>query len=162
MRYRQCSNTNGERLPDALVACAKMGVLVIVNADDLGYSQQRNAGILRCSRAGDGIVTACSLMANGASADEAVQLFKGANTGVSLGLHVNLTEGRPLSEPERVKSLLDGGLFLGKMGFREALAAGSVSLNEVRMKMMRWPNGRHDHCSIMRWPNGCYDHCTVE
>lgn len=108
-----------------------MGVLLVINADDLGYSRQRTAGIFRCSRACGGVVTAASLLANGVSAEAAIDQFKQFPADVALGLHVNVTEGKPISPPDRVHSLLRDGLFLGKMGFREALAAGNVNLDEV-------------------------------
>ena len=48
------------------------------------------------------------------------------------GLHLNLTEGRPVSPAGDVASLLGAdGLLRGKTGFREALRRGDVSLDQV-------------------------------
>ena len=45
---------------------------------------------------------------------------------------MNLTEGKPISKPQEVQSLLtEDGYFLGKHGFREALQSGTVQLEEV-------------------------------
>lgn len=53
---------------------------------------------------------------------------------IPTGLHANLSEGRPVG-PARLgdSSLLSPeGFFLGKMGFREAVATGGVALPQVR------------------------------
>uniref|UniRef100_A0A1I8G0T2 Carbohydrate deacetylase n=1 Tax=Macrostomum lignano TaxID=282301 RepID=A0A1I8G0T2_9PLAT len=49
------------------------------------------------------------------------------------GLHLNLTEGRPVCPPGQVPSLVnpDTGRFLGKLGFRAALSAGQVSRSDI-------------------------------
>lgn len=54
---------------------------------------------------------------------------------IPTGLHANLSEGRPVGPARQgASSLLSPeGFFLGKMGFREAVAAGTVSLPQVRM-----------------------------
>jgi predicted glycoside hydrolase/deacetylase ChbG (UPF0249 family) len=104
-----------------------------VVADDLGYSSSRDAGILRCFHAGG--VTSASLLVNGASAREAVALAKAAN--LPIGLHLNLTEGVPISCVASISSLVDarGGRFLGKMGLRAAIAAGAVAAAEVDLEI---------------------------
>lgn len=55
---------------------------------------------------------------------------------IPTGLHANLSEGRPVGPARHgASSLLSPeGFFLGKMGFREAVAAGDVALPQVR----RW------------------------
>lgn len=104
-----------------------------VVADDFGYSASRDAGILRCFHAGG--VTSASLLVNGASAHEAVALAKAAN--LPIGLHLNLTEGVPISRVASITSLVDarGGRFLGKMGLRAAISAGTVAAAEVDLEM---------------------------
>ncbi len=67
--------------------------LLIVNADDLGLSPGVNAGIMEAHRGG--IVTSASLMANLPGAAPAVALAR-ENPGLGIGLHLNLTAGRPL------------------------------------------------------------------
>jgi hypothetical protein len=48
------------------------------------------------------------------------------------GLHLNLTEGRPLSRPEDISSFLTSeGNFLGREGFQQAVADGHIALEEV-------------------------------
>jgi len=108
---------------------------VVVTADDAGYAAVRDQGIFVCARAG--LVSAVSLLVSGASAREAARAAA-ALPHVSLGCHVNLTEGAPSSPPDAVRSLLDPsgtGFMRGKEGFRAALAAGAVSLAHVRAEV---------------------------
>ena len=107
---------------------------VVITADDLGYASCRDAGIFDCVRSGT--VGAVSLLVTGASAVSAVRAAQ-AIPSLSLGLHLNLTEGAPAAPIASVGSLLvpSTGSMHGKEGFRLALAAGTVSLAEVRAEV---------------------------
>ena len=65
---------------------------LVVNADDFGYCDQRNRGIVESFL--NGVVSSASLLPNADKALEAVQLSE--EYGIPLGLHLNLTEGRPI------------------------------------------------------------------
>jgi chitin disaccharide deacetylase len=84
---------------------------LIVNADDLGWTEGVNRGILEAFR--KGIVTSASLLANGEGFAHGVELALAAqNLGV--GVHLNLSDGLPVAKRETVKSLLDeDGRFVG-------------------------------------------------
>ena len=56
---------------------------LIINADDYGYSSERDAGILDCYH--DKSITSVSLMVNGCSAEEAVK--KAQSVGLPMGLY---------------------------------------------------------------------------
>jgi chitin disaccharide deacetylase len=62
---------------------------LIVNADDFGQSRGINRGIIRAYE--HGIVTSASLMVRWPAAAEAAALAR-ANSGLSLGLHIDLGE----------------------------------------------------------------------
>lgn len=67
---------------------------LIVNADDFGRDIQTNDAIIGLARSG--YITSSSLMANGPAAEEAVgNLHK--CPGLSVGVHLNLTEFHPLT-----------------------------------------------------------------
>eukprot|EP00051_Salpingoeca_urceolata_P002493 m.50698 g.50698 ORF g.50698 m.50698 type:complete len:326 (+) comp12170_c0_seq4:254-1231(+) len=70
---------------------------LIVSADDLGYCAQRTDGILRAIQ--QGVATSSTLLVTGADAPRAARLVSGFTRPdgirISLGLHLNLTEGRP-------------------------------------------------------------------
>ena len=73
----------------------KKRIDLIVTADDMGICKERNEGIVKAMR--EGVVTQTSVIANGLAAEEGVALLKkyGLVHG-RLGLHLNLTEGRPM------------------------------------------------------------------
>ena len=119
-----------------------------VTADDLGYSSARDAGILACAARRGGLVTRASVLVTGASAAAACAAARAA--GLPLGLHLNLTEGAPAASPlAAVASLLDSGggggggaggggggaRMRGKLGLREACAAGAVVAAHVEAEV---------------------------
>jgi predicted glycoside hydrolase/deacetylase ChbG (UPF0249 family) len=77
---------------------------VIVNADDLGMSRAVNEAIFESMDAG--FVTSATVLANGEEVDAAVRDAAGFPR-CSFGVHLNITEGPPLSSPDRLRPLLD-------------------------------------------------------
>ncbi|XP_005567931.1 carbohydrate deacetylase isoform X1 [Macaca fascicularis] len=110
-------------------------VRLVVTADDFGYCPRRDEGIVEAFLAG--AVTSVSLLVNGAATESAAELAR--RHSIPTGLHANLSEGRPVGPARRGASSLLGpeGFFLGKMGFREAVAAGDVDLPQVRSRSCR-------------------------
>jgi predicted glycoside hydrolase/deacetylase ChbG (UPF0249 family) len=85
---------------------------LIVNADDLGADGGRNAGILEAVEAG--AAKSVSLLANGpATAQAMADIRSGKYAGVSIGLHLNLSEGKPVCPDLRLLTGNDG-CFPGK------------------------------------------------
>ncbi len=78
---------------------------LIVNADDFGRSPGINRGILDAHL--NGIVTSTTVMINYPDAAPGLEqaLLKAPDLGI--GLHLNLTSGRPVSAPGSVASLVD-------------------------------------------------------
>jgi len=74
---------------------------LIVNADDFGFTQDVNRGILDAHR--HGILTATTLMANGAAFDDAVRLAL-ETPSLDVGAHLTLVGGA--GQPESVPALL--------------------------------------------------------
>jgi len=84
---------------------------LIVNADDLGWTEGVNRGILEAFQ--HGIVTSTSLLANGAAFAGGLKAAK-SSPGLGVGVHLNLSDGPPVADPEAVMSLLnDAGEFAG-------------------------------------------------
>jgi len=99
---------------------------LIVNADDLGWTEGVNHGIAEAFR--NGIVTSTSLLANGAAFAGGVEIARGA-PGLGVGVHLNLSDGAPLAERETVTSLLnDNGEFAG--------GAESLLLRRARRELL--------------------------
>lgn len=85
---------------------------LIVNADDLGADEARNAGIFEAIR--EGSVTSVSILANGPALEGALQEVRSLpQKKVSWGIHLNLSEGTPLSARLSLLTGKDGSL-LGK------------------------------------------------
>ncbi|CAF0743129.1 unnamed protein product [Didymodactylos carnosus] len=102
---------------------------LIINADDFGYCPKRNAAIIDLFRAGR--ITSTSLLVNGLFAHEACQL---SNTyRIPMGLHLNLTEGKPVTiDLSLVHTLVnDKNLFHGKLGLRNALEKGHINIKHI-------------------------------
>ena len=76
---------------------------LIVNADDLGLTVGVNRAIVE-SHSG-GIVSSATLMANGAAFADAVTAARSA-PNLSVGCHVVLVDGTPVSPPDAVDTLL--------------------------------------------------------
>jgi len=106
---------------------------LIVNADDLAWAEGVNRGIAEGHR--NGIVTSATILANGAAFASAVELAK-ATPSLGVGVHLNLSDGRPVSSPETVPSIVNArGEFVGGP---EALllrvARRNLRLNEVELE----------------------------
>ncbi|OAT79410.1 carbohydrate deacetylase [Desulfotomaculum copahuensis] len=101
-------------------------MLLIINADDLGYTPGVNRGIVRALQAG--VVTSTSLMLNQAGTDDALTLLRRGLVPAA-GVHLCLTVGRPLSPPESVPSLVDES---GRFKSRQALGQETPALDDVR------------------------------
>lgn len=110
-----------------------MTIRVIVNSDDLGISPLVNEEILNLLS--EGQITSVTAIANAPSIDEVIgRLPKSPN--YSVGVHLNLTEFYPLTQPSQIgplaECLNDKGCFAGE----ERLRAVSVtsSLREAFFK----------------------------
>src|SRR5690242_9691793 len=78
---------------------ARMDKRLVVNADDLGFSVGVTDGILRSHR--EGILTSATLMATMPDRERAVDL-SGQLPGLGVGVHLCLTQGKPLTKCTRI------------------------------------------------------------
>jgi chitin disaccharide deacetylase len=103
---------------------------LIVNADDLGWTEGVNRGIAEAHR--NGIVTSASLLANGAAFASGVEIAR-TTPALGVGVHLNLSDGQPVADRELVTTLLnDRGDFEGRPeSLLVKLARRSVLLEEV-------------------------------
>ena len=76
---------------------------LIVNADDLGWTEGVNRGIVEAHR--KGLVTSTSLLANGRAFAAALRISRG-NPALGIGVHLNLSDGPPSAPANEVKGLL--------------------------------------------------------
>jgi hopanoid biosynthesis associated protein HpnK len=103
---------------------------LIVNADDLGWTAGVNRGIAEAHR--NGIVTSASLLANGDAFDDGVNVAR-ALPALGVGVHLNLSDGAPLSGAKSVPTLVDekGKLSSGPEQLLLKLAGRKLKLAEV-------------------------------
>ena len=103
---------------------------LIVNADDLGWTDGVNRGIVEAFH--HGIVTSTSLLANGAAFAGGVEAARSA-PGLGVGVHLNLSDGPPVADRETVTSLLnnDGEFVGGPENLLLRRARRGLSLAEV-------------------------------
>jgi len=84
---------------------------LIINADDFGYNDAITQGIIKGYR--EGLVTTTSAMVNIPGAVERIACAHAANPTLPIGLHLNLTAGRPVLPATRVPHLVrPDGIFL--------------------------------------------------
>jgi predicted glycoside hydrolase/deacetylase ChbG (UPF0249 family) len=92
---------------------------LIVNADDLAADEARNAGIFEAIE--QGRVTSVSLLPNGPALEDALHRIRSlGRRRVSVGVHINLSEGRPVSPDLRLLTGPDT-FFLGKTSAQNLL-----------------------------------------
>lgn len=77
---------------------------LVITADDFGLDEVIDRGIREaCEK---GAVTHVSLVANGSSTQDAIRFLRN-HPEISVGIHLNLTDGMPLSDPKSLRPLLD-------------------------------------------------------
>jgi predicted glycoside hydrolase/deacetylase ChbG (UPF0249 family) len=79
-------------------------IRLVVNADDFGMTAEISRGIVRAHR--DGIVTSTSLLGNCTDLHATRALLAEAPE-LGVGVHLALIGGRPVSDPQSVRSLTD-------------------------------------------------------
>ncbi len=101
-------------------------IRLIVNADDLGAGHRTDRGIFEAYS--KGIVTCASVLPNGPSFTDALR--EADRLGLPLGVHLNLSEGRPLTGA--IAGLTDAaGGFPGKYETRKRLMTAAVRSEEI-------------------------------
>ena len=103
---------------------------LIVNADDLGWTVGVNLGIAEVHR--NGLVTSASLLANGAAFADGVATARSL-PDLGVGVHLNLSDGLPVAEAAKVRSLLNenGEFEGGPENLLMRIARGALKTEEV-------------------------------
>ncbi len=84
---------------------------IIINADDFGLCEGVNKAVAQAHTTG--VLTSATIMTNMPAADQAAEIAK-KMPSLGIGVHLNLSEGRPISEKNTVAPLLgtDGNFCL--------------------------------------------------
>lgn len=102
---------------------------LIINADDFGYSEGVNYGIVRAYS--HGVVTSTTLMANGLEVDHAIELAR-QNPGLDVGIHVVLDYLAPVTAVSEVPSLVN---LKGQFKKLHEVDEKSIQLHEVALEI---------------------------
>jgi len=107
---------------------------LIVNADDFGLTRLVCQGILDAHH--NGIVTSTSLMPNGGAFEEAIAMAMRAPR-LSVGVHLVLTQGIPVSPALEVPTLVDahGRLYLTARQLLNRIVTHRISLREIEIEL---------------------------
>lgn len=106
---------------------------LIVNADDFGLTSGVNRGILESHQ--HGIVTSATLMANGNKFAEAASLAAQAPQ-FSVGCHVLLVDGTPISKPAEVSTLVRNSRFRHRLTTFALLAvSGRLDAEQIEAEV---------------------------
>ena len=83
---------------------------LIINADDYGLWEHNSRAIAAAMK--QGLITDTTMMATGEWFDEATSLAKEAGFADRIGIHLNLTEGEPLTdEMKNCPAFVENGRF---------------------------------------------------
>jgi hopanoid biosynthesis associated protein HpnK len=132
---------------------------LIINADDFGLCRGVNRAVIEAHTTG--VLTSATIMANMPASDEAIELTKKTPT-LGVGVHLNVSEGKPLSTDSAVQPLLDdSGKFkysAYKLAFKTLankkilkaveveLAAQISSIIDRGIKPTHLDSHKHFHC----------------
>jgi chitin disaccharide deacetylase len=110
---------------------------IVINADDFGLSAPVNDGILAAFR--QGWISSATLMANMPALDAAIAAAQQQGCHRSLGVHLNLTQGTPLSDAIRRQPRLcsPSGEFIARPRdlFRLRSAEAQAVADELRAQV---------------------------
>jgi predicted glycoside hydrolase/deacetylase ChbG (UPF0249 family) len=119
---------------------------LVVNADDFGFTRDVNSGIVEAHRGG--ILTATTIMANGAAFEDAVRLA-GENPGLDIGCHLVLVQGESLARPGKPLPATLGALLralaLGRMPVYEEFAAQVRRIVDAGLRPSHLDTHKHTH-----------------
>ena len=107
---------------------------IIINADDFGLCEPVNKAVAQAHTAG--VLTSATIMANMPAADEAVEIARKL-PGLGVGVHLNLSEGAPVSEDGSIACLLnsDGDFTLSVFKLSVLSIAGHKIRNAIRTEL---------------------------
>lgn len=100
---------------------------LILNGDDFGFSRAVNAGMIDSYEMG--VMTSCSMMVNMPGAKQAAALMK-EYPDLSVGIHLNLTVGKPLTNNLKTLIKEDGTFNKGNLRNSE-----HVDIHEIEQEL---------------------------
>lgn len=106
----------------------KHWISLVVNADDFGFFPCVSRGIIECAR--QGVITATGIMANGPYFEKLVNWLHDF-AQIDIGVHLNITYGKPVSTEFLSYLKKIGGVYPGKSKIALMLLRKQLPLNVV-------------------------------
>ena len=106
---------------------------LIINGDDFGLTEGINKAIEQLH--GRGRLNSTSLVVNTTWSEDAIEIARGA-PDLRLGVHLNLSTGKPLSNSNSVNTLVRrDGRFFDMPAFLSRFLAGRINIGEVELEL---------------------------
>lgn len=136
---------------------------IVINADDFGLTESCTKAI--CEAFERKLITHTTMIANGKAYEFALSCIEEYQLQDKVGIHFNLTDGVPLTEPiKECKAFVTNGVFHGKINrlkplskvekqaVYEELEAQMKRLKKDGLKILRADSHNHIHTSIFIAP----------
>lgn len=104
---------------------------LIFRADDLGFSEAVNLGIIKSVE--DGPISCVGLMPNMKDAKTGFELIK--NLDIDLGQHTNISVGKPISDPKLIPSLVKQNGFFYSSNEIRARKTDEIVVEEAEIEI---------------------------
>ncbi len=143
--------------------CNDIDVKIIINADDFGLNTSCTKAI--CKAFEEGLITDTTMIANGFAFYEAVKCIKDYQLQDKIGVHFNITEGKPLTDAiSKMPTFTENGVFHGKINrlkkltedekqaVYEELSAQIKRLEQNGVKLTHADSHHHIHTGIFIAP----------
>jgi len=106
---------------------------LIVNADDFGYNSNINAAIVSCFQ--KNLINSTTIMANMIGFEEAVKLADQYGFKNRVGIHINLTEGKPFTDLSGTSLINQKGEYIMKAAFSPRLFFSSYTKKKIKAEI---------------------------
>lgn len=130
---------------------------LIVTADDVGLDRGMTAGAIEAHR--NGIVTACSIVANGREFDDAVVRLRDVPT-LEIGVHLTLVEERALTTGKLLPKKWSWFLLAPPRGIERELRAQIEKVRATGLRITHL-NG-HQHLHVLPIVRGIVERLAIE
>ena len=106
---------------------------LIINADEFGLTEETNRAIIEAYQFGT--VTSTTMIVNMWAFEDAIKRAK-ENPGLGVGIHLNVTDGRPILPPEKVLTLVgQDGFFTNRRSLWGKVMFSKVSLLQIEIEL---------------------------
>lgn len=106
---------------------------LIINADDFGYNHSVNMAVVSCFE--KEIINSTTLMANMEGFEEAIQMANHHHLKNKIGLHLNLTEGTPLTDMSGTGLVDNDGKFIMGVIFKPLTLIPSATRRKIKKEI---------------------------